>query len=196
LTCVNRDRRPGNPVPTAAGSEALHSRNLKGLAMTAATHDRHSGRHYVLLLVMAVLHFIAMYLLMYAMVDRLENVYPNNNQLYMAVLMTAPMLLFELVLMRSMYPNARLNALVVAGGFVLLIGAFLLIRQQTAIGDTQFLRSMIPHHAGAILMCEEASLEDAQIRELCVGIIESQQAEIDWMAARLRGEAGPPPSAR
>ena len=29
---------------------------------------------------------------------------------------------------------------------------WILIRQQAAITDRQFLRSMIPHHAGAILM--------------------------------------------
>lgn len=37
----------------------------------------------------AALSFAAMYGLMYAMLDRLDNVYPNLNQLYMAGLMTA-----------------------------------------------------------------------------------------------------------
>jgi hypothetical protein len=40
------------------------------------------------------LSFISMYVLMYAMVDRFANVYPNFNQFYMAGLMTAPMVLF------------------------------------------------------------------------------------------------------
>jgi hypothetical protein len=53
-------------------------------------------RHYGLLLVMAVLFFLSMYILMYAMVDRVSNVYPNLNQFYMAGLMTAPMLVIEL----------------------------------------------------------------------------------------------------
>jgi uncharacterized protein (DUF305 family) len=144
---------------------------------------------------MALLHFIAMYVLMYAMVDRFANVYANVNQAYMAALMTSPMLIIEIVLMRMMYPNARLNAAILAAAALLLLGTFLLIRQQTAVGDTQFLRSMIPHHAGAILMCEQAPIEDPQIRELCTGIIESQQDEIDWMAAKLRNaNPGPPPS--
>ena len=51
--------------------------------------------------------------------------------------------------------------------------------------DEQFLRSMIPHHAGAILMCQEASIEDQEIRELCRSIIASQQTEIDLMKAKL-----------
>jgi hypothetical protein len=46
---------------------------------------------------------------------------------------------------------------------------------QTAIGDIQFLKSMIPHHSGAILMCERASIQDAQIKELCRTIIQGQR---------------------
>jgi hypothetical protein len=44
---------------------------------------------------------------------------------------------------------------------------------------------LIPHHAGAILMCEQASLQDTEIKELCQTIISSQQAEIDQMKATL-----------
>ncbi|MBD4094069.1 DUF305 domain-containing protein, partial [Xanthomonas citri pv. citri] len=50
------------------------------------------------------LSFVAMYALMYAMVDQWANVYNNVNQFYMAGLMAAPMLLIELWLMSSMYP--------------------------------------------------------------------------------------------
>lgn len=55
------------------------------------------------------------------------------------------------------------------------------------IGDRQFLRSMIPHHASAILMCEQAGISDARIKQLCAapqGIIASQQAEIQQMKRR------------
>jgi hypothetical protein len=42
-----------------------------------------------------------------------------------------------------------------------------------------------PHHASAILMCEEAPIEDPAIRRLCEGIVASQQAEIAQMKALL-----------
>ena len=45
---------------------------------------------------------------------------------------------------------------------------------------------MIPHHAGAILMCEGASLEDQRIKDLCKTIIEGQQAEIKQMRDLLQ----------
>jgi len=46
---------------------------------------------------MTALSFVAMYFLMYVMVNALDNVYMNFNQVYMAGLMAAPMVLIELV---------------------------------------------------------------------------------------------------
>jgi uncharacterized protein (DUF305 family) len=59
------------------------------------------------------------------------------------------------------------------------------IRQQTAISDRQFLRSMIPHHAGAILMCQQSAIRDREIKQLCGAIVSSQRSEIDQMKAKL-----------
>jgi uncharacterized protein (DUF305 family) len=53
------------------------------------------------------------------------------------------------------------------------------------ITDKQFLKSMIPHHAGAILMCNKARIQDAEIIDLCKQITTSQQSEIDQMKAIL-----------
>lgn len=141
--------------------------------------------HYLRLAAMIGLSFVAMYVLMYAMVDVLGNALPNLNQAYMAALMTAPMLVLELLLMGHMYANKKINAGLVIGGVLLLVLAWVGIRQQVAIGDEQFLRSMIPHHASAILMCEKAPLRDPDIQQLCHQIIASQQGEIDQMKAKL-----------
>ena len=135
--------------------------------------------------VMAALSFLAMYALMYAMVNSFGNVFPNYNQFYMAGLMASPMVIIELWLMRAMYPNKKLNGFIILASLVLLAGFWTAIRQQTAVGDEQFLKSMIPHHAGAILMCEKASLEDMEIKELCQNILSGQQSEIDFMKAKL-----------
>jgi uncharacterized protein (DUF305 family) len=88
--------------------------------------------------------------------------------------------------MRGMYQNKQLNRAIIGGCVIVLAACFMLIRQQTAISDRQFLRSMIPHHAGAILMCQRASLRDEEIKKLCDSIISGQQAEIDQMRAKLR----------
>ena len=141
---------------------------------------------YKKLALMIILSFIAMYILMYSMVDSFPNVIPNVNQFYMAGLMTMPMLIVELAIMGGMYMNKKLNLILFATGFILLAAFFLGIRQQVAVGDKQFLKSMIPHHAAAILMGKEASVTDPEIKELIKNIITSQQAEIEQMKAKLK----------
>jgi len=160
---------------------------------TSAVHESHAQRQahrYSSLLLMSALHFAVMYALMYAMVNAFANVFPNLNQLYMAGIMTAPMVILELLLMGSMHENKRLNAAIMAVSGIVFVGFFLFIRNQTAIGDTEFLKSMIPHHASAILMCEKAPIEDAEIRQLCTNIISGQQAEIDQMKRKLAQLSG------
>lgn len=141
--------------------------------------------HYGRFLVMIALHFIAMYIFMYAMVNDFSNVFNSFNQVYMAALMTASMVLIEIPLMLSMYKSKKLNVIILAVGLVVMAGSFLAIRKQLAISDRQFLRSMIPHHAGAILMCKEAPIQDQEIKTLCTNIIAGQQLEIDQMKAKL-----------
>lgn len=144
-----------------------------------------SKNHYNRLIIMALLSFAAMYALMYAMVNSFSNVFPNFNQFYMAGLMTAPMVIFELALMGAMYQNKKLNLIIITASVIMLITFWGFIRSQTAISDKQFLKSMIPHHAGAILMCKEAPIKDEEIKELCRNIISSQQSEIEQMEAKL-----------
>jgi len=100
------------------------------------------------------------------------------------------MVIIELSLMRSMFQNKRLNALILVAAVVAGSAFFALISQQTVISDRQFLGSMIPHHSGAILMCQEASITDSRIHELCKAIVSSQQAEINQMTQILRERNG------
>lgn len=151
------------------------------------SHQQASGnKHYKKLLLMTVLSFIAMYLLMYSMVDIFSNVIPNVNQFYMAGLMTMPMVIIELAIMGGMYMKKKLNAAIFVVSSILLVCFFFGIRQQAAIGDKQFLKSMIPHHAAAILMAGKANIKDPEIKKLTEQIITSQQAEIEQMKAKLK----------
>lgn len=161
-----------------------HKHSTKHQQHDHAGHKK-GNRPYLQLALMAALSFVAMFGLMYAMVNALQNVYMNVNQFYMAGLMAAPMVVIELILMRQMYHNKKLNVAIMAVSIVALAGFWFLIRQQTAVGNRQFLRSMIPHHAGAILMCEQASATDPEIKRLCESIKASQEAEISQMKAKL-----------
>lgn len=132
-----------------------------------------------------ILEFAAMYLVMYTMIARLKDFHFNLNNLYMTLMMVAPMAIIMLVSMRAMFPLRRVN-MIIAAAAVLVFGlSFAAMRTQAAVGDAEFLRSMIPHHSGAILMCEQASITDSEIKSLCREIVESQRREIAQMEAIL-----------
>jgi uncharacterized protein (DUF305 family) len=137
--------------------------------------------HYLALAVNLVLSTIVMYLVMFSMIDGFSEFFNNFNMLYMALTMVAPMAILMLMTMGSMYRNRKANLALYAGFVVLFVGAFAFTRAQILIGDRQFLRSMIPHHSGAILMCREAELTDPEIVSLCEGIVRSQRDEIEQM---------------
>lgn len=141
---------------------------------------------YLNLLLMSVLSLISMYILMYIMVDKFDNIYSNLNQLYMASIMIIPMLLLELFFMGSMYNNKKVNVSIVISCMIIFILLIIFIRKQVAISDKEFLKSMISHHAAAVLMCKNAALQDPELKELCSNIISTQQYEINLMKAKLK----------
>jgi uncharacterized protein (DUF305 family) len=141
--------------------------------------------HYLMLGVNLLLSLIIMYVAMFAMIWTWGEFVQNINFLYMALVMWAPMAAVMLLTMRPMYPNEKLNGLIYLGLAAVFILSMIGIRQQSLVGDRQFLRSMIPHHSGAVLMCEEAKISDPEIQTLCQGIISSQTSEIDQMKAML-----------
>lgn len=143
-------------------------------------------RHYRMLGLNLIVSLVIMYLLMFSMIWSFSDFFNNNNMLYMAVTMAAPMGILMLLMMPMMYPNKQLNLALYAVFGLLLVAAFWGIRAQALVNDKQFVRAMIPHHSGAIQMCNRASIKNPEIRQLCFGpngIIESQTREIDQMKA-------------
>ena len=116
-----------------------------------------------------------MFLLTYALIDTLDHFYPNLNRAYMAVMMVAPMVVIMLLVMSGMYANKRLNLALHAALGAIFVTTFVLARTQTPVGNEQFLRSMIPHHSSAILMCEQGHITDQEIVDLCRQIVRAQK---------------------
>jgi len=143
--------------------------------------EHHHKSPYVGLAVMGAVHLPIMYFVMFTMVWSSDEVVHNLNTFYMAGMMAAPMILLMPLMMSSMYPSKKLNLVVYTGSVAIFLILFWFMREQSFIGDRQFLRSMIPHHSGAILMCEKASLNDPEIKSLCDGIVKGQKSEIDQM---------------
>lgn len=160
--------------------------SLNGSGGSAHPHAGSESRsHYQRLAVEMALDFVVMFGVMYTMVYSLKEVYININNFYMTGMMVTPMLAIMLINMRTMFPNKRLNLILISGSLVLFGILFTLERTQGFVGNKQFLRSMIPHHSGAILMCENAQISDPELKTLCGSIVTSQKQEIEQMSKIL-----------
>jgi hypothetical protein len=159
-----------------------HGRMASGMKMSGKTM---SVSPYRMFAVNMAVSFVVMYFAMFAMIYSLGELYNNINTFYMALMMAAPMGILMLWMMKSMFENQRLNMVLYAGFSLMFVLAYFGIRSQALVDDKQFLRSMIPHHSGAILMCEQASLQDPEIKSLCANIVVSQKQEIDKMKQLL-----------
>lgn len=166
-------------------------------------HTSHAGQSsarglgpYRSLYLELAIDFVIMYLVVYTMIATLGHFYLNLNNVYMTLMMVAPMAVLMLIFMRSMYPSRKTSLIIGAVAVAVFAGSFAGMRTQAFVGDDEFLRSMIPHHSGAILMCEQASLTDPEIIALCDGIVRGQQEEIAQnegaprKASRLTDECG------
>lgn len=139
------------------------------------------SKPYMMFWVNMALSLVVMYVVMFTMIDGADDFRNNLNMFYMAVTMWAPMGIFMLLTMRGMYPNRKLNLALHVLFAVLTVGSFWATRSQALIEDRQFIKSMIPHHSGAILMCREAKLSDPELMSLCEEITAAQREEISQM---------------
>lgn len=141
---------------------------------------------YIRLLIALLISYVVMAGLMFSRANLFSNVFLSLNQVYMAGLMVSSMLLIMLTVMGSMYKNKQMNFVLLFAGAALIALFWILLRTQTGVGNQQFLRSMIPHHAAAILVCQQAAITEPPIQALCQEIIESQEREIREMKALMR----------
>jgi hypothetical protein len=138
-------------------------------------------RSYARLAIALALSYVVMFVLTMSMIRQFDHFYLNLSNAYMALIMVAPMGLIMLVVMWGMFKNRLLNIGLVVGFLALFVAAFVLGRQEAFVGNEQFLKSMIPHHSRAILVCQESDITDPEIAELCRQIVQSQQEEINQM---------------
>ncbi|WP_041620563.1 DUF305 domain-containing protein [Stanieria cyanosphaera] len=136
---------------------------------------------YITLLVSLLISYVVMFAIMFSRVNEWSNLFISLNQVYMTGLMISTMLIIMLLTMGSMFTNKTLNVVLLASGVSLILMFWTLVRNQVGVGNQMFLRSMIPHHAAAILVCQQSSLTNPRIEELCVEIVQTQKEEIRIM---------------
>jgi uncharacterized protein (DUF305 family) len=126
-----------------------------------------------------------MFGLMYLNTYQVDHLFFSETRLYMAIMMGAAMAIIMLAFMLKMYTNRKVNMAIFAGSAVVFIIAISLVRNQTTVDDTSWMKAMIPHHSIAILTSERANISDPRVRDLADSIIEAQRKEIKEMKALI-----------
>lgn len=170
-----------------------------------ANRDDHSGpqvqrQMYLRFGAMVLTSMVLMYFVMFVGSWEASHVQFSQSRVFMALTMGGTMGLVMLAWMLNMYRSATWNIAVVVLSVLLLAGGVYLDRSQTTVGDSSFMRGMIPHHSLAITRSERFTVDDVRVCDLAVEISEAQRREIlemDWLiddinhngAALTRSEA-------
>jgi hypothetical protein len=128
---------------------------------------------------------VIMFFLMYQLIYSADHATFSLTRLIASLLMGCVMAIVMLAFMWSMYEGKGAKVAVVAIAAVLGIALLATNRQQTLIGDVNFMRAMIPHHSIAINNARKAAISDPRVRELADQIIASQVREIAEMKLLL-----------
>jgi len=140
------------------------------------------------MLYMLLVSFFVMYGVMFLNVDQPDHIYLSLTRTYMALLMVSPMALIMLVMMPAMYTNRKRNRVIGVGAVTIFVISLYLLRSQSFIEDSQYMRGMISHHSSAIMTSRHANLKDPDVKRLSENIIKSQREEIEKMKALLAAE--------
>lgn len=127
-----------------------------------------------------------MFGLMYLNTYEVNHLFFSETRLYMAIMMGAVMAIIMLAFMLKMYTNRKANMAIFAGSAFVFIIAISLVRSQSTIDDTSWMKAMIPHHSIAILTSERANISDPRVRDLADSIIEAQRKEIKEMKTLIK----------
>ena len=138
-------------------------------------------KYFGMIITSAVLMFAVMYLNTY----ELDHVYFSETRLYMTILSTCVMAIVMLLFMMDMLKNKRMNTMIISASILIFAASFVLMRNQTTIGDIDYMEQMIPHHSVAILTSENAKIVDPRVRKLADDIIEAQKREINEMRSLI-----------
>ena len=139
-----------------------------------------------------------MFFLMYQLVYTPDHAMFSINRLLASLIMGCVMTVIMLGFMWKMYAGQTVKVAVLVVAAIGAVGLLAINRSQALIGDSAFMKAMIPHHSIAINNARKASISDPRVRELADGIIESQVREIAEMKALLddidaNGERGKEP---
>ncbi|ADU09719.1 DUF305 domain-containing protein [Micromonospora aurantiaca] len=143
-------------------------------------------QNYVRFGVVLAVSLVVMFVLTLSQIRRFGDFYLNLSNFYMSLIMVSIMGVIMMGVMSSMFTNKRLNIMLYIAFAAVFIGGFAAVRTEPFVGNEGFLKSMIPHHSRAVLVCQESDITDPEIIELCDQIVKSQEEEITQMKKILK----------
>jgi len=147
------------------------------------SHHQHGGGggNYVRFVTMIGTSTVVMFGLMYLNTYDADHIFWSETRFWMAFVMGAAMMVVMLLFMWSMYKSRTKNLVILGVAAVVFALALWLVRSQTTITDTEYMKAMIPHHSIAIMTSERAHIRDPRVRKLAHDIIVAQRREIAQM---------------
>lgn len=132
--------------------------------------------------------FIQFFLMSFIMTNSFTNITFSVGKFYMSCIMALIMGLLEV----GMHDYYMYNRLLVSSSYYLSLGFSLVVflylyRNQMYINDNDYLSEMIEHHSMALLTSEQIleKTQSEKVRKLATNIVETQQAEINYMKQLL-----------
>lgn len=124
---------------------------------------------------------VVMFVLMYLNTYAWPHVFFSETRTYMAILMGATMAVIMMGYMFAMYPNRTVNIGIFVVSALVFALSLWLVRSQATVGQSSYMKAMIPHHSIAIMTSKRAQITDPRVRKLAHEIILAQEREIAEM---------------
>jgi len=147
------------------------------------------GSSYPIFFSMIATSTVVMLGLMYLNSYEFSHVRFSETRTYMALYMGGIMSIIMLLFMWSMYKDKAKNWAILIGSAIIFLIALFLVRSQTTVQDSSWMKAMIPHHSIAILTSSRAEIDDVRVRQLADDIIKAQEreiAEMEWLIEDIR----------
>src|SRR3546814_11557457 len=121
---------------------------------------------YVLFMAMIGTSTAVMFVLIYLNTYVIDHVFWSETRFWMAFVIGAAMMVVMLAFMWGMYKDRTKNFIILGMAAFVFALALWLVRSQTTVTDTEYMRAMIPHHSIAIMTSDRAHIRDPRVRKL------------------------------
>ena len=141
---------------------------------------------YQKLFSIAVISIVVMYLILFFNIDKPKHFELSLDRLYLTLAIVCPIIWMFIITMRADFYKRWLNTAISLFTIVVFVGAIWALRTQKFIGDSQYLKALIPSHSAEIDMSKHATITDSHVKTLSEKVVKRNEEEIEEMKAILK----------